>query len=78
MKRIKDILSVLCLSAVMVACSSDDENGVPATDIINLSLQSNPGNNWLGTMNVRKERIPIDTSRYAIMIRQRKRRSKKR
>ena len=44
MKRIKDILSVLCLSAVMVACSSDDENGVPATDIINLSLQSNPGN----------------------------------
>lgn len=44
MKRIKDTLSVLCLSAVMVACSSDDENGVPATNIINLSLQSNPGN----------------------------------
>lgn len=44
MKRIKEILSVLCLSVVIIACNSEDENGVPATDIINLSLQSNPGN----------------------------------
>lgn len=44
MKRIKEILSVLCLSVVIIACNSEDGNGVPATNIINLSLQSNPGN----------------------------------
>lgn len=43
MKNIKEILSILCLGIGIIACSSEDESGVPATDIINLGLQSNPG-----------------------------------
>lgn len=43
MKTIKSILSVLCLGLALSACSSDDNTGIPATEITNLRLQSNPG-----------------------------------
>ena len=44
MEIMKKILFVLCMGVAVVSCSSDDEHSVPATDITDLALTSNPGN----------------------------------
>lgn len=49
MKNIKSILSILYLGLMINACSSESEQAIPATEISNIRLQSNPGSidlNW--------------------------------
>lgn len=43
MKTIKNIISILCLGFTVAACSSEDAESIAATEIQNLTSQSEPG-----------------------------------